>query len=115
MTKDEAIKYFAYVRKSSEGQERQALSIPAQKEKLLQAFPNLDIEFVVEEKSAFKPYKRSKFANMLERIDRGERTGLVGYHPDRLSRNEVDASALSYRVRTNTIQDLKFTTYHFEN
>jgi hypothetical protein len=46
--KGSEIKYFAYVRKSSEGQERQALSIPAQKEKLLKTFPDLDIEFVSE-------------------------------------------------------------------
>lgn len=110
-----AIKYFAYVRKSSEGQERQALSIPAQKEKLLQSFPDLDIEFIEEEKSAFKPYNRAHLTQMLERIDRGERTGLIAYHPDRLSRNEIDASSITYRIRNGAIADLKFATYYFEN
>lgn len=38
------IKYFAYVRKSSENKERQALSIGAQKEKVRDMFPDLDIE-----------------------------------------------------------------------
>jgi len=109
------LKYFAYVRKSSEDQERQALSIPAQKEKILQMFPNLDIEFVEEEKSAFKPYNRPKLTRMLERMERGERCGLIAYHPDRLSRNEIDASAITYRVRNSFITDLKFATYHFEN
>ena len=37
------IKYFAYVRKSTEGEERQALSIPAQKDKLNEIFDKLTI------------------------------------------------------------------------
>ncbi len=114
MKSENSIKYFAYVRKSSEGQERQALSIPAQKEKIEKMFPGLDIEFIEEEKSAFKP-GRPMMAHMLEQMDRGERIGLIAYHPDRLSRNEVDASTITYRVRKGVIGDLKFATYHFEN
>lgn len=109
------IKYFAYVRKSSENKERQALSIGAQKEKVRDMFPDLDIEFVEEEKSAFKPYIRTLFAKTLERIDKGERGGLIAYSPDRLSRNEVDASTITYRVRMGAIKDLRFATSHFEN
>src|SRR3989344_5147016 len=109
------IKYFAYVRKSSEGQERQALSIPAQKEKINKMFPSLNIEFIEEEKSAFKPYNRPGLESMLQRMEKGERNGLIAYHPDRLSRNEIDASAITYRVRKGFIFDLKFATYHFEN
>ena len=109
------IKYFTYVRKSSEGKERQVLSIPAQTEKIQHIFSDLDIEFIDEEKSAFKPYNRPAFQKMLERIDRGERTGLIAYSPDRLSRNEVDASAITYRIRTGAIADLKFATSYFEN
>src|SRR3989338_3057840 len=83
------IKYFAYVRKSSEGQERQALSIPAQKEKINKMFPSLNIEFIEEEKSAFKPYNRPGLESMLQRMEKGERNGFIF--------------------------DLKFATYHFEN
>lgn len=112
---NDKIKYFAYVRKSSEDKERQALSISSQKEKILAAFPNLDIEFIEEEKSAFIPYHRDKFTEMIERITSGDRQGLVAWHPDRLSRNEIDASSITYCIRTGKIQDLKFVTYHFEN
>ena len=116
MTKDtNKIKYFAYLRKSSEDKEKQALSIPAQKDKLTEMFKGLDIEFVDEEKSAFIPYNRPKFAEMLERIRSGERQGLLAWHPDRLSRNEVDASSITYMLRTGHIKDLKLATYHFEN
>lgn len=109
------IKYFAYLRKSSEDKEKQALSIPAQKAKLSEMFGDLDIEFVEEEKSAFIPHNRPKFSDMLLRIRSGERQGLIAWHPDRLSRNEVDASTLTYMLRTGELRDLKFATYHFEN
>src|SRR3989338_11638423 len=109
------IKYFAYVRKSTEGDERQALSIPAQKERLIEMFGNLDLEFVEDKASAFIPYNRPAFADMLERIKKGERRGLVACHPDSLSRNEKDAGEITYKLRTEEILDLKFATYHFEN
>ena len=109
------IKYFAYVRKSTEGSERQALSIPAQRDKLLEIFKGLDIEFVEDRASAFKPFNRPNFEKMLERIRKGERTGLVAWHPDRLSRNEKDAGEITYMIRMGVIEDLKLATYHFEN
>jgi len=59
---NKTIKYFAYVRKSTEGEERQALSIESQKDNVKQVFPDLDIVEVLEEKhSAFKPYNRPIF------------------------------------------------------
>src|SRR3989344_2886495 len=116
MNKDTSkIKYFAYVRKSTEGEERQALSIPAQKDKLNEIFGKLDVEFVEDKASAFKPFNRPNFAIMLERIGKGERTGLVAWHPDRLSRNEKDAGEITYMIRMGVIEDLKLVTYHFEN
>ncbi|MFH0853441.1 MAG: recombinase family protein [bacterium] len=114
-TDKSTIKYFAYVRKSTEGEEKQALSIPAQKDKLKELFSDLDIEFVEDKASAFHPYNRPAFADMLERIRKGERQGLLAWHPDRLSRNEVDASTITYMLREGLIKDLKLVTYHFEN
>ena len=109
------IKYFAYVRKSSEQKERQALSIPAQIQRLRDQFKHLDFEIITDEKSAFKPHNRPGFARMIERMQAGERTGLIAWHPDRLSRNEVDASTLTYSIRMGVIQDVLFATYNFDN
>ena len=109
------IKYFAYVRKSTEGNERQSLSIPAQKDKISERFPDIDIEFVEDKASAFKPFNRPSFASMVERIHKKERTGLIAWHPDRLSRNEKDAGEITYMLRTGVLDDLKLVTYHFEN
>ena len=110
------IKYFAYVRKSSEGEERQALSIESQIDSVRNTFPDLEIADILEEKhSAFKPYNRPVFDDMIRRIKKGEATGIIAWHPDRLSRNEIDASTITYLVRTNIIHDLKFGSYNFDN
>ncbi len=73
MSKNNKIKYFAYVRKSTEGEERQALSISSQMDKVKEFFSALDIVEVLEEKhSAFKPYNRPVFEDMIKRIRKGE-------------------------------------------
>ena len=109
-------KFFAYVRKSSEGEERQALSISSQIDKVKELFGNVDIVEILEEKhSAFSPYERPVFENMIKRICKGEATGVIAWHPDRLSRNEIDASTITYLVRTGVIHDLKFGSYNFDN
>ena len=109
-------KYFAYVRKSTEGEERQDLSIESQKDKVKEIHPHLDIVEVLEERhSAFKPYNRPSFEEMIRRIKLGEASGIIAWHPDRLSRNEIDASTITYLVRTGVIQDLKFGSYNFDN
>lgn len=109
-------KYFAYVRKSTEGEERQALSIESQKDQVREHFPNLEIVDILEEKhSAFKPYNRPVFERMMKRLKKGEANGIIAWHPDRLSRNEIDASTITYMLRTGVIQDLKFGSYTFDN
>lgn len=113
--KEGSIKYFAYIRKSSESEDRQILSIPSQKEKIKEIFEDLDIEFVEDSKSAFHPENRPNFANMLDRIKQGKRTGIVAWHPNRLARNEIDAAQITYLVRMGIIEDLKFCSYTFNN
>ena len=109
-------RYFLYARKSQESEERQALSIGSQKEKIEAIFPNLKIVDILEEsKSAFKPYERTIFQKMIERIQAGEADGIVSWHPDRISRNEIDAATITYFVRTGVIKDLKFGSYNFDN
>ncbi|MDD3285170.1 MAG: recombinase family protein [Patescibacteria group bacterium] len=113
---NDQIKYFAYVRKSTEGEERQVLSIESQKDKVKEFFSDLDIVDCFEERhSAFKPYNRPAFEEMIKRIRKGEAHGIISWHPDRLSRNEIDASTITYLVRTGVIYNLKFGSYNFDN
>ncbi len=110
------IKYLVYCRKSSEPEERQALSIPSQIDKANEMFADLEIVgMLTEEKSAFLPYNRPVFANMIKRIKAGEAQGIIAWHPDRLARNEIDAATITYMIRTGEIKDLKFGSYHFDN
>ncbi len=109
-------RYFLYARKSTESEERQALSIGSQKEKIYSIHPNIKIIEVLEEsKSAFKPDERPVFKKMIERIKNGEAEGIVSWHPDRLSRNEIDGATITYCLRTGEIKDLKFGSYNFDN
>ena len=110
------MKYFLYTRKSTEELERQVLSLSSQHERAHEQFKDLElIDLPPESASAFKPDNRPIFEDMLKRIDAGEAHGIVAWHPDRLSRNELDAAAITYRVRTGAILDLKFVSYTFDN
>ena len=115
-SKTQTTRYFAYIRKSTEGEERQVLSIDSQKEKVQELFPDLAIvETIEERRSAFTPYNRPAFAQMVERIKSDEAQGIIAWHPDRLSRNEIDAATRTYMIRMGQVQDLKFGSYYFDN
>ena len=112
------LKYIAYARKSTEEDERQALSIDAQIDNIRERFgKDLNIiDYVKESKSASEPYKRPLFKDILSRIDRGEADGIIAWHADRLSRNELDAGDLTYKLRHGIIKDLRFVSgMSFEN
>lgn len=114
--KEPGLKYIAYLRKSEERKERQILSIESQKENIKKTFPDLKIIDWVEEKhSAFIPYNRPVFDDVIKRIHAKEADGIVAWYPNRLSRNEVDAATITYDVRRGIIKDLKFCNYHFDN
>lgn len=109
------MKYVAYLRKSSEQEDRQSMSIPAQKSSILKMFPSMQIvEWIEESKSAYTP-GRPGLERALELIESGQAHGLVGWHPDRLSRNEIDAGKICWYVRNGIIKDLKFGSYGFDN
>lgn len=113
--KQQPLRYIAYIRKSEERKERQELSHKAQRRKIEEQFPDLNIiEWVEESKSAFKP-GRPLFDNMIEKIKNKEADGIVSWHPNRTSRNEIDAATITYMLRTNELKDIKFCAYTFEN
>ena len=110
------LRYIAYLRKSTEDVERQVLSKEAQKDKIMERFGDLNIvDYLDESKSAFKPNNRPVFTHILDMLDKGEIDGVVAWHPDRLSRNAIDAGAISHRTTEGVIKDLKFASYSFDN
>jgi len=85
------MKYFIYVRRSCEREDRQTLSIDAQLRTLNELAKREELEIVdtiVESQSAYKP-GRPEFNKVLERIELGQAQGLLVYQPSRLARNAV--------------------------
>jgi len=64
------LKYIAYVRKSTEEADRQAMSIEAQVDAIKKQFPGLRIKFIKESMSAAKP-GRELFNKMMDDVEAG--------------------------------------------
>ena len=110
-------KYFIYARKSTDDEERQLLSIPAQIDELRTYAKKENLEVIdtlIESKTAKKP-GRKIFNELLSRIEAGEADGIISWHPDRLARNAVDAGRIIYLLDTKKLIDLKFPTVYFQN
>src|ERR1035437_1861448 len=112
-----ATKFFLYARKSSEAEERQAMSIEAQINELTELADREKLvvtETFIESKSAKIP-GREEFARMIEKIHASkEPVGILAWHPDRLARNSIDGAQIIYLVDTKKISALRFPTFWFE-
>jgi len=111
------MEYIAYCRKSTDEKNKQILSIDQQVAELKE-FATRDhlevIDYVTEAKTAKTP-GREKFAQVLKRIERGEASGIVSWHPDRLARNSIDGGRIIYLLDTGKLLDLKFPSFWFES
>lgn len=111
------MKYIAYCRKSTDEKDKQVLSIDQQIAELKEfaSREHLEvIDFVTEAKTAKSP-GREQFAQVLNRIEKGEAQGIVSWHPDRLARNSVDGGKVIYLLDTGQLVDLKFPQFWFES
>jgi site-specific DNA recombinase len=106
-----------YARKSTDVEDKQALSIDAQLVELRQFAEREQIHIVAEliEKRSAKTPGRPVFDAMLERLERGEAEGILAWHPDRLARNSVDGGRIIYMLDEGFIKTLKFPTFRFES
>jgi hypothetical protein len=52
---------------------------------------------------------------MIELIEKGEASGILAWHPDRLARNSVDGGRVVYLLDTGKLSALKCPTFWFEN
>ena len=110
-------KYILYVRKSTDVEDKQVLSIEAQLAELRKFAKDNQltvVDTIIEKKSAKTP-GRPKFGDMLTRIQNGEANGVLAWHPDRLARNSIDGGQLIYLLDQRKLADLKFQTFWFEN
>ncbi len=112
-------KFYLYIRKSTDEEDRQVLSLEAQLDecKELAEHENLEIVGTFVEKKTAKVPGREVFNDMLNKIEGGlpYSIGILAWAPDRLSRNSVDGGHLIYLLDTGKLAGLKFPTFAFEN
>jgi len=111
------MRYLLYSRKSTEDDERQIQSIADQNRLSLELGRSrgiLEVDIFEESRSA-KEMGRPVFDQVIKLIDDGTYGGIIAWHPDRLSRNEMDAAAITMRIRKGILKDLLFVQYFFHN
>ena len=110
-------KYFLYARKSTDDEDRQVLSLDSQLNELREFAEKEGVTIVeefVEAKTAKQPGRRF-FNYMLRRIEIGDASGILAWHPDRLARNSVDSGKVIHLIDQGLLKELRFPTYRFDN
>ncbi len=112
------IKYCLYARKSSEAEERQALSIDSQTKEML-ALANKDglevVEIYRESHSAKDCGMRPVYNQLLNDVRTGKFDGILVWHPDRLSRNAGDLGALVDLLDQKKLIEIRTYSQRFTN
>ena len=110
--------WFLYVRKSTDEEGYQVLSIESQITELKEFAKreSLEISEIFIEKKTAKIPGREIFNEMVSRIEISKfPVGILAWHPDRLSRNSIDGGRVIYLLDTGKLAGLKFPTFSFEN
>lgn len=113
------IKYAIYARKSSTDEDAQAHSIEDQVQDLMEGIVEKDklnvVQIYRESFSAKESDTREQFKLLVNDIKTGRINGVLSWHPDRLARNMKDAGEIIDLVDRESIADLRFHTFTFEN
>ena len=111
------MRFFIYARKSTDDEERQMLSIEAQLAELREYASNEGLTVArgfVESRTAKTP-GRPIFNDTLSRIENGEASGLLAWHPDRLARNWSDGAHVIHLLDSGQLTELRFPSFWFED
>ena len=112
------VKYCLYARKSSESDERQAMSIDSQIKEMqtLAQRENLSVKEIREESHSAKlSGQRPVFNQLLIDVEQGEFSGLLTWAPDRLSRNAGDLGKLVDLMDQEKLVQIKTYSQTFSN
>lgn len=114
----EPVKYCLYARKSSEAEEKQALSIDSQINEML-VLAQRDglnvIDMYRESHSAKDCGQRPVFNKLLTDIRSGKFDGILVWHPDRLSRNAGDLGAIVDLLDQKRLIEIRTFSQRFTN
>lgn len=114
----ETVKYCLYARKSTESDEKQALSIDSQVKEMLAIAEREGLEVVDvrrESHSAKTSGQRPVFSELLRDIEIGRYTGILTWAPDRLSRNAGDLGSLVDLMDEKKLLQIKTYGQSFQN
>jgi site-specific DNA recombinase len=114
----EPLRYCLYARKSSEAEEKQALSIDSQINEMLgiAARENLNIVDMYRESHSAKDCgQRPVFNKLLTDIRSGKFDGILVWHPDRLSRNAGDLGAIVDLLDQKKLIEIRTHSQRFTN
>ena len=103
------IKYFLYVRKSSEAEDRQVASIESQVDELqkLAQEQNFHVVKIFRESKSAKAPGRPIYNEMMARIKHGEAKGILCWKLDRLARNPIDGGEVAWVLQNNVIEHIQ--------
>jgi len=112
------INYVLYARKSTESDEKQALSIDSQVKEMRQIAERDGLNIIDirrESHSAKDSGKRPVFLEILNDLRSGRYTGILTWAPDRLSRNAGDLGSLVDLMDEGKLQDIRTYGQNFKN
>jgi len=112
------VRYVLYARKSTESDEKQALSIESQVKEMLTIADRDGLTVVDirrESHSAKESGQRPIFKELLEDIRHGRYTGIMTWAPDRLSRNAGDLGSVVDLMDENKLIEIRTYGQHFKN
>ncbi len=118
LTQASKIKYCLYARKSTESDEKQALSIESQVKEMLSIADRDNLEVIDirrESHSAKKSGQRPVFKEILNDIRTGRYTGILTWAPDRLSRNAGDLGSVVDLMDENKLVEIRTYGQYFKN
>lgn len=112
------IRYCLYARKSSESDERQAMSIDGQIKEMLQIAKREKInivETITESHSAKESTQRPAFNRLLDCVSQGKYNAILTWAPDRLSRNAGDLGRIVDLMDQGKLSHIKTYSQSFTN
>ncbi len=118
MEKGAPIKYCLYARKSSESDERQAMSIDSQIKEMQEMAERESLNVVEIKKESFSAKQsghRPIFNELLHELRNGSFDGILTWAPDRLSRNAGDLGSLVDLMDMNKLQSIRTIGQSFSN
>lgn len=103
------LRFFMYLRKSSESEERQQASIPAQERELSEFAKRRGLTVIgepLQETMSAKRPGRPEFNRMLDALADGDADGIICWHLDRLARNPLDGGRLMQALGDGGIKEI---------